>query len=237
VLVLAHRGARREAPENTLEAFAAARRRGADGVELDVHRTTDDGLVVHHDAEAAGFGVLAHHTVAEVLGALPSVPVLADVLDACRGLLVNVEIKNSPRDADHDPGCRASDLVVELFAQRGGVDDVIVSSFDLPTVDRVRALSPDVPTGLLSFGLDPFDVLEMARSRGHSAIHPDGPTLRRIAVEVVERARGFAIDVNTWTVNEPEMMLEFDAAGIAALITDEPEVALRTLGREPGPPA
>ena len=237
MLVLAHRGARRVAPENTIEAFVAARRQGADGVELDVHRMTDDGLVVHHDAEAAGFGVLAQHPLAEVLAALPSVPVLADVLDACRGLLVNVEIKNSPRDTDHDPTCRASDLVVDLLTRRGGSDHVIVSSFDLATIDRVRVVGPDVPTGFLSFGLDPFDVLELARSRGHSAIHPDGPTLRRVAIEVVERARGFGVDVNTWTVNDPQMMLEFDAAGVGALITDVPDVALRTMGREPGPPA
>ena len=56
MLVLAHRGARREAPENAVAAFAAARRRRADGVELDVHRTADDALVVHHDAEAPGVG-------------------------------------------------------------------------------------------------------------------------------------------------------------------------------------
>jgi glycerophosphoryl diester phosphodiesterase len=234
VLVLAHRGARREAPENTLEAFAAARARGADGVELDVHRTADDGLVVHHDAAAAGFGVLAEHSLADVRAALPSVPVLSDVLEACRGLLVNVEIKNSPGDADHDPSCRASDLVVELLRQRSGADDVIVSSFDLATIDRVRDRGPDLRTGLLSFGLDPFDVLELARDHGHAAIHPDAWTLRPVAAEVVEGARACAIAVNTWTVNEPELMLELAAAGIAALITDVPDLALRTLGREPG---
>ena len=237
MLVLAHRGARREAPENTLEAFAAARRHGADGVELDVHRTADDGLVVHHDADAAGFGVLAEHLLAEVRAALPSVPVLADVLEACRGLLVNVEIKNSPDDADHDPRCRASDLVVELLRERSGADDVIVSSFDLATLDRVRELGPDLRTGFLSFGLDPFDVLELARSRGHSSIHPDAWTLGPVAVDVVTRARGFGIAVNTWTVNEPETMVELADAGIGALITDVPDVALRALGREPGRPA
>jgi glycerophosphoryl diester phosphodiesterase len=237
VLVLAHRGARREAPENTIEAFAAARRRGADGVELDVHRTTDGALVVHHDADAAGFGVLADHPLADIRAALPSVPILGEVLDACVGMLVNIEIKNSPGDADRDPTCAAADLVVELLGARGGADTVIVSSFDLPTIDRVRAQSADLPTGFLSFGLDPFDVLELARSQGHSAVHPDAWTLGPVAAEVVTRARGFGIDVNTWTVNEPDVVRELAAAGIHAVITDVPEVALRALGREPGPPA
>ncbi len=236
MLVLAHRGARRDAPENTVEAFAAARRRGADGVELDVHRTVDGALVVHHDAEVPGFGVLAEHPLAEVRAALPSVPLLAEVLDECVGMLVNIEIKNSPGDADHDPTGRAADLVVELLRARGGVDTVLVSSFDLATIDRVHAQAGDLATGFLSFGLDPFDVLESARSQGHSAIHPDAWTLVSVAVDVVTAARGYGIAVNTWTVNEPETVVRLAAAGIGALITDVPEVALRALGREPGPP-
>jgi glycerophosphoryl diester phosphodiesterase len=237
VLVVAHRGARREAPENTLEAFAAARRLGADGVELDVHRTADGTLVVHHDADAPGFGVLAEHALADVRAALPSVPVLAEVLDACRGLFVNVEIKNSPGDADHDPTCRASDLVVELLAERGGAEDVLVSSFDLPTIDRVHALAPAVPTGFLSFGLDPFEVLELVHDRGHTAVHPDAWTLRPVAADLVAHARDLGVAVNTWTVNEPDVMRAFATAGVTALITDVPGDALSALGREPGRPA
>ena len=65
-LVLAHRGARTVAPENTLVAFSTALDQGAAGVELDVHRTADDGLVVHHDAEAPGLGVLAERSLLEI---------------------------------------------------------------------------------------------------------------------------------------------------------------------------
>ena len=101
----------------------------------------------------------------------------------------------------------------------------------------MRALSADLPTGFLSFGLDPFDVLELARGQGHSAVHPDVWTLGPVASDVVTRAKSFAIDVNTWTVNEPEMVGQLAAAGIDAVITDVPEVALRALGREPGAPA
>ncbi len=64
------------APENTLEAFVAARALGADGVELDVHRTADGALVVHHDADARGVGVLAERTEAEIRAARPEIPTL-----------------------------------------------------------------------------------------------------------------------------------------------------------------
>ena len=79
-LVLGHRGSPRRARENTLEAFALAREDGADGVELDVHRTRDGGLVVHHDADIEGFGVLADHDLAAIRDAFAWLPTLG--LDA-----------------------------------------------------------------------------------------------------------------------------------------------------------
>ena len=149
MLVLAHRGANRLAPENTVPAMELAVERGADGVELDVHRTVDGVLVVRHDAPDAPDG--------------PEVPILADVLDVCRGRLVNVEIK--------DP--HATDDVVALLADRGD-DQVLVSAFDWDVVDRVHELAPHLPTGLLSFGMPPDEVLVTAVLRKHTAVRVGG---------------------------------------------------------------
>src|SRR6188768_3753377 len=99
-LVLAHRGACRQAPENTLNAFARARALGADGVELDVRRSADGVLLVHHDATAEPLGAFAALPFAEIRAARPSVPTLAEALDACAGLLVNVEVKCLPWEPD-----------------------------------------------------------------------------------------------------------------------------------------
>src|SRR5271166_2724021 len=85
--IFAHRGSCDLARENTVAAFAAARDLGADGVELDVHRTADGEVVVHHDAEVPGFGPIAQLMSADRPEWLPT---LADVLDASRPLLVNV---------------------------------------------------------------------------------------------------------------------------------------------------
>ena len=88
-LVLGHRGAPGLAQENTIAAFVAAARLGADGVELDVRRTADGALVVHHDAAIADVGTIAQLTVHD----LPEhVPLLDAALDACFGMLVNIEI-------------------------------------------------------------------------------------------------------------------------------------------------
>src|SRR5262245_27082175 len=91
--VIAHRGASRAAPENTLEAFRLARSLGADAVELDVRRTRDGALAVHHDARLPDGQSVVDLSAAE----LPrSVPLLDAALDACAGMWVNVEIKNDP---------------------------------------------------------------------------------------------------------------------------------------------
>ena len=196
MLVLAHRGANRLAPENTVPAMELAVERGADGVELDVHRAADGSLVVRHDADAVGG------------------PSLVEVLDVCRGRLVNVEIK--------DP--HATDDVVALLAERGD-DQVLVSAFDWAVVDRVRELAPHLATGLLSFGLPPDEVLVTAVMRKHTAVHPDVWTLTTIDVAAfVTRAHEQGVHVNVWTVNDADQLVMLRDAGVDAVITDDEDL-------------
>ncbi len=231
--MLGHRGASRDAVENTLEAFAEARTQGADGVELDVHRTADGELVVHHDAAVDGFGILAEHDLATVRAALPQIPTLSEVLDVCAGLLVNVEIKNSPNDADFDPEDRGAAAVVELVRARDRRDDVLVSSFHLPTIDRVHALDPAIPTGYLVV-VDPFPVaaLEVAHEHGHRAVHPHYAAMgEAYAAEAVARAAELGLGLNVWTVNDPPDVVRLAGLGVDSIITDTPRVARQALGR------
>ena len=230
-LVLGHRGSPRRARENTIEAFALAREDGADGVELDVHLSADGTLVVHHDAEIEGFGVLAEHPIEAIQAAFPWLPALDAVLDACGGMLVNVEIKNSPKDADFDPDEAAAGAVVDLLRARQGRDRVLVSSFHLPSIDRVHRLAPEIPTGYLAvIDPPPLDALAAALAGGHRAINPFfGVLADRAAVTVVEQAHTVGIQVNTWTVNEPEDFVRLAAAGVNAIITDVPAVARAAL--------
>jgi glycerophosphoryl diester phosphodiesterase len=230
-LVIAHRGAGRVAPENTVEAFLGAARLGADGVELDVHRTGDGALVVHHDADAHGVGVLAESALVEIRAARPDIPTLEEALDACAGMLVNVEVKNLPGDADYDATDVAAAAVVEVLTRRASRDDVLVSSFNLESADRVRALDPSIPTGFLTLvGLDPVDGVEVAHAHGHGAVHPDARSLAgSVAEATITRAHELGMAVNVWTVNGEEEMRRLAAVGVDALITDVPDVARRVL--------
>lgn len=230
-LILGHRGSPRRARENTIEAFALAREDGADGVELDVHRSADGVLVVHHDAEIEGFGVLAERDRAEIASAFPWLPTLPEVLDECVGLLVNIEIKNSPSDADFDPDESVADAVVRLLHARGRTDDVLVSSFHLPTIDAVHRLDPTVRTGYLTvLHPGPVDALVAAVGGGHHAIHPFFGVLDEDAAPtLVQEAHTLGVVVNTWTVNEPADVIRLAAAGIDAIVTDLPAVASAAL--------
>ena len=133
--IIAHRGASRAEPENTLAAFRRAGEMGADGVELDVRRTADDRLVVHHDATLPDGRVIRTVAAAD----LPdSVPTLAAALDACADMFVNVEIKNSPDDPDFDPTEWVAHRVIAELATRTPHSRWLISSFRLETVDVCR---------------------------------------------------------------------------------------------------
>lgn len=222
-MVYAHRGASADAVENTLAAFALAREQGADGIELDVRRSADGDLVVHHDATLRDGRVLCETPTAE----LPDeVPTLVEALDACAGLVVNVEIKNSPFDPDHDPGRTVADDVVALLDARDGRDDVLVSSFDLATVDRVRSLGP-VPTAFLtSIAQIGCDAVALAADRGHVAIHPHEGT---VDAAFVALAHGAGLQVNVWTVDDPERLRALAAAGVDGIVTNVPAKAREAL--------
>jgi glycerophosphoryl diester phosphodiesterase len=233
-LVLGHRGASRDAVENTLAAFELARIQGADGVELDVHRSADGALVVHHDAAVDGFGVLAEHGLSAIRAAIPSIPTLDEVFDHSGGMLVNVEVKNSPQDIDFDPDDRCAAAVVELVASRNLYDSVLVSSFHLPTIDRVHELDAEIPTGYLVV-VDPLPLpaLEIAHEHGHRALHPHLAALgEAYVVDAVARATELGIALNVWTVNDPKEIVRLARHGIHGVITDTPAIARQALGRE-----
>jgi glycerophosphoryl diester phosphodiesterase len=228
-LVLAHQGASRRAAGNTIDAFRHARELGADGVELDVRRTVDDVAVVHHDSEVAGHGLIRSATFAALHAARPEIPTLVEALDATAGMLVNIELKCLPWEPDPDPEHELARHVVELVCAREGTSDVVVSSFDLGAVDACRRVAPELPTGWLTHSQDVATCAPLAVEHGHQWLHPDRATVLAspVAAVVACHARGLRVDV--WTVDDPAEMKELASAGVDALITNVPDVALAVL--------
>ena len=225
--IWAHRGASRAKPENTLDAFREAKAQGADGVELDVRRSRDGAMVIHHDAVLPDGRPIFETAVADLP---PHVPLLDAALEACDGMVVNIEIKNVPVDIDFDPDESMAAAVVELVNDLGLHDGVLVSCFSLDTIDRVRALDPSIPTGYLtSARWDQVEAMQRALDHGHGALHPMDLVVN---ADLVRRAHDAGLRVHTWTVDDPDRMRWLvDGCGVDAIITNVPDVARAALAR------
>jgi glycerophosphoryl diester phosphodiesterase len=219
--VFAHRGWKARAAENTLAAFAEARLLGADGVELDVRLSADQALVVHHDPVLEGGGVIAELGV----GDLPeSVPLLAEALAVCEGMVVNVEIKNLPHEPGFDPSELIAGLVAATVVEAGWVDQVLVSSFSTATLDAVRVADPRLALGwLLPVAAVAPECLERAADAGYEALHP---FVTQVDSELTVQARELGLGVNVWTVNAREDLVKMVELGVDGVITDRPDEAL-----------
>jgi glycerophosphoryl diester phosphodiesterase len=224
-LVLAHRGASRAERENTLVAFARAVEMGAGGVELDVRHTADFALAVHHDAHLGDGRPLCDVPTSE----LPEhVPLLDAAISACGPLLVNVEIKNDEREPGFEADRRLADDVVALVRSMGVAGQVLVSSFDLATVDRVRALAPEIATAWLVVDGQVPGTLETLAEHGHQILHPGQWTL---TADFLRRCHDRGVQVNTWTVDDPARIAELAGWGVDGICTNVPDVALEVLSR------
>ena len=225
-MIVAHRGASADHPENTVEAFVGAKEQGADGVELDVRLSADDVLVLHHDAHLPD-GRMVREVMADELP--ESVPSLAEALEATNPLFTNIELKNLRSDPDYDAVEGLAIAVAGLIAAFEAHERVLVSSFDLDSVLRIRATDPDVPLGWLVWGqADPAQLIGRVEAHGFQAIHPHDLL---VDAAFVRRAHDAGIAVNVWTVDDPERGLALVEMGVDAIITNTPALMRAALER------
>ena len=230
-LVLGHRGASAHAADNTIEAFEIALAHGADGVELDVRFTADGEVVLNHDADIGEMGPLIHHDFATLRSAHPEVPTLDEALAVLGDLLINVEIKNSPMDADFDATHQMAYAVTRWIAQHDIRDRVVVTSFNPDTVAAVRDTDATVVTGqLVHPGFDVAGQAEAIAAVGHTWLAPYVSDVVADAKTVIEAAHSAGLRVVVWTVDEPDDIALLAAAGVDGLISNDPRAALALVG-------
>jgi glycerophosphoryl diester phosphodiesterase len=222
--VYAHRGMHSIERENTLGAFRAAVALGVDGVELDVRRTLDGTLVVHHDP-SIGDQII----VQSGRRTLPSyVPTFDEAMTALSGVRVNVEIKNSrgPSEPSYDETGDLARQVVASIRALGWQESVSISCFDLATCAVVRSVDRDITVGWLLWDVAPSDAMIRAHVLGFNAINPHFST---VDAQTVALARELELDVNVWTVNSREDLERMVSFGVASIITDDPALAQRVV--------
>ncbi len=230
-LVLGHRGAPAEAPENTLASFRLALEEGADGVELDVRRCATGEVVVHHDADTArtcGEPGLVRRLSLARLSELDAgswkgprfrgerIPLLADVLEALPRAVVNVELKSAGF-----PDLLLPAAVARVLQRAGATSRCVVSSFDLLLLAVFRAACPEVATGILFDMERGWRARELAATRwmGAQSVHP------RSALVTPESARAWSerrLPIRAWTVDRPAEVERLCRLGVEALITNHP---------------
>ncbi|MBC7257726.1 MAG: hypothetical protein H5T65_00605 [Chloroflexi bacterium] len=251
ILVVAHRGGAALAPENTLGAFANALNIGVDMVECDVHLSKDGELVVMHDPDLArttdgkGFiyqmnfaDIRKFNAAAKFKGApwpAEPVPTLGEVLDLVKGKAqVQIEIKVEKIFGRY-PGIEQK--VVDAVKARDMVDDVIIISFDFPTIVEVKKIDPRFKTGALlsntTLSLNaakPHEqfVADVIAQTGADYIMPSSAGVSDLLVNAVH-ARGLKIGV--WTVNSPGEMRRMAEWGVDAITTNDPIELKKVLGK------
>jgi glycerophosphoryl diester phosphodiesterase len=219
--IIAHRGASRDCPENTMEAFARALALGADALELDVHATRDGTIVVHHDPtvamddlaagrrpEIAGLSVTQIDAL-HVRGAhrIPHLDAVFDLVGA--RATVYVEVK----------GVGIEDALVACL-NRHPQARLAVHAFDHRIPVGIRRRRPGTAIGLLSASY-PLDVAAMIPPEGADSLWQEA-TL--IDADFVDAAHTAGARLIAWTVNDAERARALVALGVDALCTDIPDV-------------
>ncbi len=211
---IAHRGMPRKIRENTLPSFALAMDSGADGLELDVHTTSDGVVVIHHDPELAS-GERIDTLSRDELGkreAAPgiAIPTLRELCELVRGrIALFVELKGAGVE-------RAT-----LDALAGYDGPFALHSFDHEMIRRARRLDARVRLGVLLEDAAGDAAAVLARA-GATDLWPQHSLVSGELVQVVHAAGGRVIP---WTVNEPGEARRLAAAGVDAICTDDVTMA------------
>ncbi len=246
VKVQGHRGARALRPENTIPAFEYAIAAGADAIELDMAVTRDHVIVVSHDpyleppvcSGPQPKAVIHELTLAEVrqwdCGArqnpafprqqtIPGtrMPTLDEVFAlASRGDFdFNIETKIFADRPQLTPSPEVfAQMVLDQVRSHKLQRRVILQSFDFRTLHAMRKLAPEIRRAALYSG-PAKDFVEIARQAGAGIVSPE---YHLVTPEQVKAAHAAGLAVIPWTPDRPEEWDRLAAAGVDAIITDDP---------------
>ena len=240
--------------EESLAAYKQAARNGF-VLEVDAKLTEDGVPVAIHDATLDRTtnctGEVRTFTLAELAGCrtdvlgspgspLATAPTaypariitIRSLLEYARraGAKVNLEIKNVPTDPDYDTTTAFADRVMTaVLASRIPRRQLIIQSFVPANLDVARQRLPGVTTSLLSVQAANEAFLQVAADNGYDLISPAWP----VSADYVARAHGMGLGVAPYTLDAANDVRGANGAGVDALITDDPLMAARTLGRRP----
>lgn len=239
-LVIAHRGANKYAPQNTMAAFKKAYELGCDGFETDVHITKDDKIVICHNytinETSTGTGKISDMTLDQLknfdFGSYYSkkyegteIPTIDDFLSFVETTdisILNIEIK-SPKEAE----TAIVKETIKAVKEHNLFDKLLISSFDPKLLEEAKIIDSRCKTAFLYSPKSPtltkmiWRQLRYTKSIGCDAVHPHFLFVNK---KFVEDAHEMGIKVNPWTVNDPRTIDKLCKIGVDSIITDLPDV-------------
>ncbi|MGQ9731731.1 MAG: glycerophosphodiester phosphodiesterase [Candidatus Zipacnadales bacterium] len=235
-LVCAHRGVSAHFPENTLRAIAEVANIGVPLTEIDVRRTVDGHVVLHHDETVDrttnGSGAVSALTLDEIraldAGAWKSerfagerVPTFAEVLALCRerGLSLVTEIKQLGIVSD----------VVRLINEHRMVERSLVISFNFATVCEVRRANGRIATGWLTSSIDPDAVDDLLGQLLTEGIPVVSSLYTQVTPKIVERCRRRGITLFVWTIDEEDVARHYAEMGVDVITSNRPQEIMAAL--------
>ena len=234
-VIYAHRGASAYAPENTMPAFEKALEFGADGIELDVHLTKDNYIVVCHDewtGRISSKNLLIKDTTYKELCTLDfggwfspkykgtKIPLFEEVLNLLKDWngILDIEIKCG---GNYYPGIEQK--CIDMLKEHNFLNKIIFCSFDHDSMEKVKSINSNIPVGLL-YGEAIQEPWNYAKKRGADALHP---YYQLVDFKMVDMCRKNNILINAWTLNEEIEIKKYIEMGIDGVITNKPDIALK----------
>ena len=224
-LIIAHRGASGEAPENTMAAFRLAQEQVADGIELDVFLTADGEAVVTHDENLehlTGQPIETQRaTLAELkrldFGRGEKIPTLREVFESFgkRFSVINIEIKSTGYFTNG-----VEKKLVSLIRQFGLSEKIFVSSFNVLHLLRMKRITPEIKRGYLVWPehfYSPWKIWPRLSKATTLNVPHDWATEARL-----ENYRRLGCNLWVWTVNTEGEMRDWITRGASAIITNFP---------------
>jgi glycerophosphoryl diester phosphodiesterase len=233
--IVAHRGASRIAPENTLSAFRKAAELGARWLEFDVSLLGDGTPVVHHDGTldrctnrtgpldrltAAGLaGIDAGRWFGPEFGGEP-LATLEQALDLIGALGLSANLEMKPHDLSPEPIARAVATALERRPWAGA--RILVSSYDLGALEALRRTMPEQPLAVL-YDDPPANWPEVLTALRACSLHIWHEFLTG---EILALAREHGFHVRVFTIDEPPRIEPFREIGLTGVITNHPPLFL-----------
>ncbi|HEY9839786.1 MAG TPA: glycerophosphodiester phosphodiesterase family protein [Candidatus Obscuribacterales bacterium] len=254
IWVIAHRGASKDAPENTLSAFQLAIEQKADMIELDIRLSRDGQIVVFHDKllqrTTNGEGRVDQFSLAELQQldagswfdparyAGEQVPSLRQVLELCTGqIMLNIEIK---KDAVNRSENLIERRLVGLLEEYDMLPHCMVSSFNTLTLVRLKQLAPRLSTALLYGDTVRTNLRPKIPIYGYQAYQmvlrtrADSLNVRKNLVTrgFLRRSLETGVRIHPFTVDEPKLMKKLIRRKVNGIITNTPDRLIHWLAKE-----